>query len=213
MVKKIDLKKDLKYLYQPSAKEVELVRVPAFNYLMIDGVGDPNNSPAFQAAVKALYATAYTLKFMIKKKKGVDYPFMALEGLWWMEDMTQFSMENKGAWEWTLMILQPPNVTKPLFRKAVKQAMAKKALPTIAQVRLERYAEGLCVQMMHVGPYSEEASTLLKLHASAREHGCELRGKHHEIYLGNPHKSQPDKLKTVIRQPIRRVGLIQQSGM
>jgi hypothetical protein len=205
MMKKIDLKKDLKYLYQPSVSEVELVRVPKFNYLMIDGEGDPNNSQSFQEAVQALYTVAYTLKFMIKKEKSVDYPVMALDGLWWMDDMSQFTTENRDAWRWTLMILQPAVVTKSLFAKALKQAREKKGLAALAKIRLEPYSEGLSVQIMHVGPYAEEAPTIQKLHAVARERGCELRGKHHEIYLGDPRKSKPEKLKTVLRQPIQKV--------
>jgi hypothetical protein len=205
MLKKIDLRKDLKHLYQPSAKEVELVRVPKFNFLMIDGEGDPNNSKSFQEAVQALYTVAYTLKFMIKKEKSVDYPVMALDGLWWMEDMLQFSMENRAKWRWTLMILQPSVVTKALFSKALKQAMEKKGLPALAKIRLESYTEGLSVQIMHIGPYAEEAPTIQRLHADAKERGCEPRGKHHEIYLGDPRKTKPEKLKTVIRQPIQKV--------
>jgi hypothetical protein len=205
MLKKLDLKKDLKYLYQPSAAEVELLRVPRFNYLMIDGEGDPNKSQLFQDATQALYTAAYTLKFMIKKEEGVDYPVIALEGLWWMEDMSQFSMENRTAWKWTLMILQPAIVTKAVFKKAMKQAMEKKELAALANIRLEPYAEGLSVQIMHVGPYAEEGPSVRKLHAAAREHGCQLRGKHHEIYLGDPRKTKPEKLKTVIRQPIQKV--------
>ena len=205
MMKKIDLKKDLKYLYQPSVSEVELVRVPKFNYLMIDGEGDPNNSQSFQEAVKALYTVAYTLKFMIKKEKSVDYPVMALDGLWWMDDMSKFSMANKAAWKWTLMILQPAVVTKALFSKALKQAKEKKGLTALSQIRLEPYTEGLSVQIMYVGPYAEEGPTIQKLHANARERGCQLRGKHHEIYLGDPRRSKPEKLKTVIRQPIQKV--------
>jgi hypothetical protein len=204
MLKKIDLKKDLKYLYQPSAAEVELVRVPKFNYLMIDGEGDPNTSQSFQEAMQSLYTLAYTLKFMIKKEKSVDYPVMALDGLWWMDDMSQFTAENKAAWKWTLMILQPPVVTKSVFSKAQRQAIEKKGFAALAKVRLEPYTEGLSVQIMHIGPYSEEGPTIQKLHAAARERGCELRGKHHEIYLGDPRKSKPEKLKTVIRQPIQK---------
>ena len=205
MLKKIDLKKDLKDLYQPSAKEVELVRVPKFNYLMIDGEGDPNNSQSFQEATQALYTLAYTLKFMIKKEKSVDYPVMSLDGLWWVEDMSQFSMENRAAWKWTLMILQPAVVTKTLFSKALKQAREKKGLAALAKIRLEPYTEGLSVQIMHIGTYAEEAPTIQKLQAAARERGCELRMKHHEIYLGDPRKTKPEKLKTVIRQPIQKV--------
>jgi hypothetical protein len=205
MLKKIDLKKDLKYLYQPSAAEVELVRVPKFNFLMIDGEGDPNNSPSFQEAVQALYTMAYTLKFMVKREKSIEYPVMALDGLWWMDDKSRFSMENRAAWRWTLMILQPAIVTKSLFAKALKQAKEKKGIPALANVRLEPYTEGLSVQIMHRGPYSEEGPTIQRLHAVARERGCGLRGKHHEIYLGDPRKSKPEKLKTVIRQPIHKV--------
>jgi hypothetical protein len=205
MLKKIDLRKDLKYLYLPSAAEVELVRVPKFNYLMIDGEGDPNTSQSFQEAVKALYTLAYTLKFMIKKEKSVDYPVMALDGLWWMDDMSQFTAENKAAWKWTLMILQPSVVTKSIFTKAQRQAIEKKGFPALAKVRLEPYTEGLSVQIMYVGPYSDEGPTIQKLHAVARERGCELRGKHHEIYLGDPRKSKPEKLRTVIRQPIQKI--------
>lgn len=205
MRKKIDLRRDLKYLYHPSAAEVELVRVPKFNYLMIDGEGDPNNSQSFREAVQALYSVAYTLKFMIKKEKGVDYPVMALDGLWWMEDMSQFNMEDRSAWRWTLMILQPSVVTKSLFKRALKQATEKKRLPALSKIRMEPYAEGLSVQTMHIGPYAEEAPTIQRLHAAARERGCELRGKHHEIYLGDPRKTKPEKLKTVIRQPIQKV--------
>jgi hypothetical protein len=205
MLKKIDLKKDLKYLYQPSAAEVELVRVPKFNFLMIDGEGDPNNSPSFQETVQALYTMAYTLKFMVKREKSIEYPVMALDGLWWMDDMSRFSMENRAAWRWTLMILQPAVVTKSLFAKALKQVKEKKGIPELANVRLEPYTEGLSVQIMHRGPYAEEGPTIQRLHAVARERGCELRGKHHEIYLGDPRKSKPEKLKTVIRQPIQKV--------
>ena len=205
MMKKIDLKKDLKYLYQPSKAEVEFVRVPKFNYLMIDVEGDPNTSQSFQDAAQALYTVAYTLKFMIKKEKSVDYPVMALEGLWWMDDMSQFSMADKAAWKWTLMILQPAVVTKTLFTKALKQAKEKKGFAALAKIRLEPYMEGLSVQITYIGPYSEEGPTIQMLHANARERGCELRGKHHEIYLGDPRKSKPEKLKTVIRQPIQKV--------
>lgn len=204
MLKKIDLKKDLKPLYQPSSKEVEFVKVPRFNYLMIDGEGDPNTATSFQESVQALYTLAYTLKFMMKKEKKVEYPVMALEGLWWMEGMTAFDAENKSTGKWTLMILQPSVVTRSLMKKAVKQAMEKKGLPALGNIRLEPYAEGLSVQTMHFGPYAEEGPTIARLHAAARERGCEVRGKHHEIYLSDPRRSKPEKMKTVVRQPIQR---------
>jgi hypothetical protein len=210
-MKKLDLKKDLKYLYLPSAKDVEFVRVPRFNFLMIDGAGDPNTSQEFQQAVQALYTAAYTLKFMIKKEKKVDYPVMALEGLWWTDDMATFSAENKAAWRWTLMILQPKVVTKSLFKKAVKQAKEKKGLAALERLRFEGFNEGLCVQIMHIGPYAEEGPTIQKLHAFAKERGFDLVGKHHEIYMSDPRKAKPEKLKTVIRQPIQKSSDIQPS--
>lgn len=104
---KIDLKKSFKYLYNSSAKEVAVIDVPGMNFLMVDGVGDPNHSREFQQAVEALYSLSYTLKFMIKKRMDVDYPVMPLEGLWRADDMTEFSLEDKESWKWTVMIMQP----------------------------------------------------------------------------------------------------------
>lgn len=204
-MKKLDLKKELKPLYLPSRKDVEVVRVPRFNYLMIDGIGDPNTSPEFQQAMQALYSAAYTLKFMIKKEKNVDYPVMAPEGLWWADDMTAFSKDQRSDWKWTLMILQPKLVTKALFKKAIKQALERKGLPAIEKLRLEAYDEGLCVQIMHIGPYADERPTIEKLHNFAKDHGLELKGKHHEIYLNDPRRVRPEKMKTVIRQPVQKV--------
>jgi hypothetical protein len=204
-MKKMDLKKDLKDLYSPSPKDAELVRVPRFNYIMIDGSGDPNTSQEFQEAVQALYAAAYTLKFMIKKEKKVDYPVMALEGLWWADDMEVFMTGTRSDWKWTLMILQPKIVTKALFKKAVKAAIQKKGLAALERLRLESLDEGLSVQIMHFGTYAEEGPTIQRLHAFARERFFELKGKHHEIYLSDPRKVSAEKRKTVIRQPVQKV--------
>ena len=204
-MKKMDLKKDLKDLYSPSPKDAELVRVPRFNYIMIDGSGDPNTSQEFQEAVQALYAAAYTLKFMIKKEKKVDYPVMALEGLWWADDMEVFMTGTRSDWKWTLMILQPKVVTKALLKKAVKAAIQKKGLAALEKLRLESMDEGLSVQIMHFGTYAEEGPTIQRLHAFARERFFELKGKHHEIYLSDPRKVSAEKRKTVIRQPVQKV--------
>lgn len=203
-MKKLNLRKDLKHLYFPSAKEVEVIQVPKFNYLMIDGSGDPNVSLEFQEAVQALYAASYTLKFMIKKEKKIDYPVMALEGLWWSPNMMGLNMEQKSEWKWTLMILQPKTVTKALFRKAVKQATERKGLAALGKLRLESFTEGLSVQIMHIGPYAAEVPTIEKLHGFAKDRGLELRGKHHEIYLSDPRKAKPEKMRTVIRQPVQK---------
>ncbi|TSA21067.1 hypothetical protein D4R75_06650 [bacterium] len=204
-MKKMDLKKDLKDLYSPSPKDAELVRVPRFNYLMIDGSGDPTESQEFREGVQALYAGAYALKFMIKKEKKVDYPVMALEGLWWADDMEVFMTGKRSDWKWTLMILQPKVVTKALFKKAVKAAIQKKGLAALEKLRLERMDEGLSVQIMHFGTYAEEGPTIQRLHAFARERCFELKGKHHEIYLSDPRKVSAEKRKTVIRQPVQKV--------
>lgn len=201
---KLDLKKELKHLYNPSAKEVTAENVPAFNFLMIDGRGDPNTSPEYAAAVEALYALAYTLKFKVKKSQGgVDYAVMPLEGLWWVEDMRQFDINKKHAWQWTMMILQPKPVTAKLFEEAKPETIEKKKLPTLSRVRFEPYAEGQAAQIMHIGPYSAEGPTVARLHTFIQQNGHALSGKHHEIYLGDPRKTAPEKLRTVIRQPFK----------
>ncbi|MEM2955525.1 MAG: GyrI-like domain-containing protein [Nitrososphaerales archaeon] len=203
---KIDLKKELKHLYNPSAKEVVIVDVPRMNFLMIDGVGDPNKAQEFKDAVEALYSVSYALKFMIKKeKKAIDYSVMPLEGLWWVDDMSKFSIEDKDAWKWTVMIMQPEFVTKDLFKKALEQVGKKKNLLALSKMRFEDFHEGLSAQIMHIGPYSAEGPTIKKLHNFIKEKGYELRGRHHEIYLGDPRKSAPERMKTIIRQPIEAI--------
>lgn len=203
-MKKIDLRRELKELYSPSPKEVEIVRVPKFQYLMIDGSGDPNVSPVFAEAVQAMYTAAYTLKFMMKKEKGIDYPVSSLEGLWWADDMNSFLTGPRDLWNWTLMILQPKVVTKSLFSKGLKAAMEKKGLAALERIRLESLDEGLCVQIMHIGTYAQEGPTIQLLHSFAKERNLEPTGKHHEIYLSDPRKGKPEKMKTIIRQPVQR---------
>jgi hypothetical protein len=211
-MRKLDLKKDLKHLYLPSASEVTVVRIPKLNYLVIDGAGDPIASEEFQEAVQALYTVAYTLKFAIKKEKQVDYPVMALEGLWWTDDRSSFSVGNRSAWKWRLMILQPAVVTKTSFKKALREAKEKKGFPALDNIRFEPFQEGLCVQILHVGTYAEEGPAIERLRAFARQHGQELWGKHHEIYLSDPRRVKPEKMKTVIRQPIRKAKTVQPGG-
>lgn len=199
---KLDLKKDLKHLYGPTTKEVSVVEVPAMNFLMIDGEGDPNTSKQFRDAVECLYALSYTLKFMIKKSKGgVDYGVMPLEGLWWEDDMNAFLDGKKDQWKWTVMIMQPKFVTKALFKEASAQVQKKKELAALPKARLESFREGRCAQIMYLGAYAAEGPTIQKIHAFIKQQGGELTGKHHEIYLGDPRRTAPEKLKTVIRQP------------
>lgn len=201
-VTKLDLKKQLKHLYAPSAQQIEIVDVPAMRFLMVDGAGDPNTAPAFQEATEALYAVSYACKFAIKRQKGIDYPVMALEGLWWATDMSAYTGGAKDDWLWRLMIMQPEPVTEEVVADAIDEVRRKKGLPGLASMRFETFHEGLSAQIMHVGPYDAEAPTIARLHAFIEEHGYALRGLHHEIYLGDPRRSAPEKLRTVLRQPV-----------
>jgi hypothetical protein len=203
---KIDFKKELKHLYRPSPKEFVVVDVPPMNFLMIDGHGDPNTAQEYQDAVEALYAVAYALKFMSKKQKGMDYVVPPLEGLWWVENMEEFSTEDKSAWDWTMMVMQPESVTQEMFEAALEQVEKKKDLPALSKLRLETYHEGLAVQILHIGSYDDEGPTIAKMHHQFMpENGYEPAGKHHEIYLSDPRKVAPEKLKTVLRQPVRKI--------
>lgn len=202
-MQKIDLKKQLKHLYNPSLKQKTAVDVPKMNFLMIDGQGDPNTSEAYQNAVEALFAVSYAIKLMIKKSEiAADYTVMPLEGLWWVDDMTQFSLVDKDAWKWTSMIMQPEYVTEELFKEARIQIEKKKGLAALSEIRFEAFHEGQAAQIMYIGPYAEEeAPTIEKIHNFIKEQGNNLRGRHHEIYLSDPRRTAPEKLKTIIRQP------------
>lgn len=198
----MDFKKDLKDLYNPSSKEVSVVDVPAMDFLMIDGEGAPA-SPQYTQAVEALFTVSYALKFMVKKGKGVDYAVMPLEGLWWMDDMTQFSVERKDEWKWTSLIMQPKYVTETDVKAAVEQVLKKKNPPALSKLKYERFHEGLAAQIMHIGPFSAEGPNVAKTHAYILNSGHKLSGKHHEIYLNDPARTAPEKLKTIIRQPMK----------
>ena len=202
-MEKIDLKKELKHLYQPSAKEVVRVDVPTMNYVMVDGEGNPNTSQAFSDAVEALFAVSYAVKFMVKKGPlAIDYGVMPLEGLWWAEDMSRFSIDDKSNWKWTLMIMQPEFVTKEMVEDAISEVRKKKNPSAISKVRFEILSEGKCAQILHVGPFSEEGPTVEKVHRFIASRGTRI-GKHHEIYLSDIRKADPAKWKTVIRQPMQ----------
>ncbi len=204
---KVDLKKQLANLYNPSTKDVAVVEVPTMPFLMIDGAGNPNTSQDYQQAVEALYAVAYALKFLLKKEQGVDYAVMPLEGLWWAPDMREFSVEHKETWLWTMMIAQPGQVIAALFERTRAQVRRKKDSPTLAKQRLEEFHEGLAAQIMHLGPYAAEAPTIARLHAFIRQQGYTFDGsrqKHHEIYLSDPRRAAPEKMRTIIRQSMTR---------
>ncbi len=198
-MEKVDLMKELKHLYTPSKKEVTAVDVPPLKYLMIDGQGAPGGEE-YGIALGALYSVAYTLKFS-SKTQGMDFKVMPLEGLWWADDMAAFTEANKDVWKWTAMILVPDFVTEQMVEEAKAQAMEKKGLPPISRVRLETFREGPSAQILYIGPYAEEDETIQRIHQFIEQQGHKLRGKHHEIYLSDPNRTPPEKLKTVIRQP------------
>jgi hypothetical protein len=202
-VKTLDLKRDLRWLYAPSVKEVSELVVPAMDFLMVDGEGDPNTSQGYADAIEALYALAYSLKFSVKKGPlATDYPVMPLEGLWWAEDMSSFTEGDRSAWKWTMMIMQPEIVTAELVEMAATEVARKKNPAALPLVRLERYDEGLSAQLMHIGSYAAEAPNIVRVHEFIAASGHTRRGKHHEIYLSDPRRSAPEKWKTIIRQPM-----------
>ena len=202
MTEKIDLKKNWKDLYNPSKKEPLIVDIPAFNFLKVDGHGDPNTSQEFKDAVSSLYPLAYALKFAVKKRQGIDYAVMPLEGLWWCEDMKNFSTDDKSNWDWTLMILQPEWVTSDLVDEIHQEVKRKKNPPKIDQIRFEGYHEGMVVCLMHIGPFAEEGPNIQRMHNYAESQGYKITGKHHEIYLNDFTKTAPERLKTILRQPV-----------
>ncbi len=201
-MKKVDFKRELKHLYRPSAKKVSFVDVPAMNFLTITGEGNPNTAQAYKDAVSALYSVAYTVKFMVKKGElAIDYGVMPLEGLWWAEDMSQFSTEDKDSWLWQAMIMQPEFVTAEMIAEAKVQVKQKKGLVAVDLLKFERFAEGQAAQILYTGPYADEGPTIQNLHEKIWQRDGELSGKHHEIYLNDPSRTAPERLKTVIRQP------------
>ena len=199
---KIDLKKDMKQLYGQSPKAPSIVDVPPMNFMMIDGTGDPKDSQAFIDAVSALNSASFRLKFAVKKTRGIDYAVMPTEGLWWTERLEDFNIEDATNWLWTIMIMQPDFVTADEVTQAVAAAKAKKKLPALDLIRFDSYREGRVAQILHVGSYAAEKPTIDKLHSFIAEQGAMITGKHHEIYLNDPNRVAPEKLKTIIRYSI-----------
>ncbi|VAW34993.1 conserved hypothetical protein [hydrothermal vent metagenome] len=200
-MKKIDFKRELKHLYNNSAKKITFIDVPTMNFLMVTGGGGPN-AQAYKDAVSALYSVSYAVKFMVKKGEiAIDYGVMPLEGLWWVDDMAQFSMDDKESWQWQAMMMQPDFITADLITQAKEQVKRKKGLPAVDQLEFGSFVEGQAAQIMHIGPYADEGPTIQNLHEQIWERGGELTGKHHEVYLNDPTRTAPERLKTIIRQP------------
>jgi len=203
-MEKLDLKKALPDYFKASSAKFAVVKLPKFNYFMVDGKGDPNKSPSYVEAIELLYGASYTLKFMSKAEKGEDYVVPPLEGLWWAENMKSFELKDKSKWIWTMMIMVPQEVSKTLVNKAFREFSGKKPAADLSKLRFDSLTEGSSVQVLHIGPYDAEGPILSKLHNEFMpENNYVFNGKHHEIYLSDPRKSAPSKLRTILRQPIR----------
>jgi hypothetical protein len=200
---KLDFLREDKDLYRPGTAPA-LVTVPPFSFLAVDGKGDPNTSPDYTAAVSVLYTATYALKFAVKKASGVDYGVLPLEGLWWSDNPIDFSRGDRRAWQWTMMIRQPVQVTEEQVAVARDKARAK-AGPAADLLRLVTYDEGASAQLMHRGPYADEAPAIARLHEFIAASGLRLRGKPHEIYLSDPNRTSPERMRTVLRQPVEPV--------
>jgi hypothetical protein len=203
MTNKVDFKKTLD-AYQAERAGFRVVDVPDMHYLMIDGYGDPNSSPAFSEAIEALYPVAYKLKFASKLDLGRDYVVPPLEGLWWADDMSIFTdARDKSRWHWTLMLMVPEWIEHPMVSRAVEQAAAKNPSARLGEVRLEMLCEGRCVQTLHVGSFDDEAEVLAQMHdVFIPGRGLRMVGKHHEVYLSDFRRVAPEKLRTILRQPV-----------
>lgn len=200
---KTDFKKEWKNLYQPSKTEFQVVEVPDMAFFKVDGHGTPGVVPEYTAAIEALYAMSYKTKFLSKKLEK-DYVVPPLEGLWWADDMATFTTaRDKSQWHWTMMIMTPEWITEEMVAESRTEVLKKKDLPSLAKLRWEIYQEGLCVQILHLGSYDDEGPVLARMHGEwMPEHGYTFNGLHHEIYLSDPRRVEPEKLKTILRQPI-----------
>ncbi len=200
---KFDFKKEMKQIYNPPKGKFTILDVPPINFVMGDGSGNPNNSEQFQRITEALYGLAYTIKFKCKELDN-DFVVPPLQGLWWANEMDAFSTARKDDWFWTLMMAMPDWVTAEMMEDSRRDVARKKDLPALGELRFENLYEGLSVQIMYLGAYADEGPTISAMHQFAEEQGYGLRGKHHEIYIGDPRRNVPEKLKTIIRQPIQK---------
>lgn len=204
-MKVIDFKKTFKQYYSPKPGKPEIVTIPRRQFVMIDGHGDPNNSKEFQGAAGALYGTVYTIKFGRKKAgKQPDYTIGALEGLWWTSGGKKFGMGKPQDWLWTLMIWLPDEITQNEFKTYVKELKSRKPELPLEKLRLEYFDEGTAAQIMHIGPYATEKTSVDLIEALMKERGYAQNGKHHEIYLSDPRRVAPGKNRTIVRHPIAK---------
>lgn len=203
-MEKYDVNRARKDLYAPGSRDFSLIDVPAMRYLCVTGQGNPGTAAAYTGALEALCAVAFTVKFHSKNVLERDFVVAPLEGLWWADDMPAFIARDKDAWSWTMMISQPEWITALMVADAVAARGAKKALPGLHKLTLECIVEGVCVQILHHGSYDDEGPTLQRLHEEYMpQNRLQFNGHHHEIYLSDPRRMAPEKLKTILRQPVR----------
>lgn len=206
-VQTYDIKRERKDLYAPKQGGFEIVDVPELGFLMVDGHGDPNTSTAYSEAIEALYTASYAVRAAAKASGGRVHTVAPLEGLWSAADREAFRTRDKDAWDWTMMIAQPEWITRELVDEALTAAARKKGLPALGLIRFERYAEGRSAQTLHIGSYDDEGPTLERLHAEfLPANGLVPTGRHHEIYLSDARKTEPSKLRTILRQPVTSTG-------
>lgn len=205
MARKLDFKKELSTFFQPPAGRFVEVGLPEMRFVMVDGEGNPNTAPAYREALEWLYSLSFAMKFASKDKLGRDYVVPPLEGLWWADDPADFVRRNKDVWKWTMLIMAPDFVTEEMFHGARQRTSQKLDTPP-ETLRLAPLHEGRCLQTMHIGSYDDEGPTLARLHDEIMPQGkLTFNGPHHEIYIGDPRRVAPDRLKTVLRQPVRSV--------
>lgn len=205
-MEKIDFRKSFPDLYKPPVDRFVSVDVPAMQFVMIDGRGDPNGAPAYKPAIEWLYSVSYAMKFAAKAAKGKDYVVPPLEGLWWAGDPADFVARRKDRWCWTMMIMAPDFIDRSTFEAAVDKSRKKLGMPPDS-LRFERLEEGTALQILHVGSYDDEGPTLARLHDEVMpSRGLAFAGPHHEIYLSDARKTEPAKLKTILRQPVKSAG-------
>ena len=206
-MEKFEFKKAYPELYAPKPGDFSMVQVPRLQYLAYDGQGDPNTSAEYVHALECLYPAAYTLKFASKKELGRDFTVGPLEGLWRADDMDAFTRGEKDSWDWTMLVAQPDWITEDMVRAAVATVQKKKALSGLERIRLLPLEEGSSVQILYIGAYDAEGPVLHRLHHQwMPAHGLTFNGDHHEVYLSDPRRTATEKLRTVLRQPVRPLG-------
>lgn len=202
-VKKVDFKKEMKEYFLAPKDSFRRLTVPEMLFVKVDGEGDPNTSATYGDALQWLYSASYKIKFASKTKLARDYVVPPLQGLWWADDPSAFVTRAKDKWLWTMMLMVPAFITRQIYDDAVQQAGKKLGTPP-QSLRLEKLDEGDCLQALHVGSYDDEGPLLAKLHDEVMpQMNLTFNGPHHEIYLGDPRRVAPEKLRTILRQPVK----------